>query len=303
MIKASALQAVHCTAIKNKVQDIRMATEAQVERTMELHLLEGTENAACVSTIKNDPRNLIGLIRYPQNMQIESVLGEDAIPDSVASLSARLLAHNELMKDILSVFRQLYVKDKDTFRIQLEDKTPEERQIIIGLLQDMCGAIAGLHYNEWTATISGRLASAPKARDFITGQYLEIAIYEPVCKIVEYLAGKYGKEYNIYRNVHVATRQGLNKNEFDIVIRFDGTFYVIEIKSGKNFDDFDRYRTLGQEYDIVPRRFLLIDNYLTDDEASMAEYFNDYYVTNLCGNSLEDKLSAMIENDVIGGAA
>ena len=55
---------------------------------------------------------------------------------------------------------------------------------------------------------------------------------------------------------------------------------------------------IGQEYKIVPNRFLLVDNYLTDANAETVEYFCDYYVSNLSGESLKAKIVTMIENDI-----
>lgn len=133
---------------------------------------------------------------------------------------------------------------------------------------------------------------------FMTGQYLEIAVYEYTKQIVEEIARKHNKTFEMYRNVRVATKEGLLKNEFDIVIEFNGTIYVLEIKSGKNFREFDKYMYIGQEYKIVPNRFLLVDNYLTDANAETVEYFCDYYVSNLSGDSLKNKIVTMIENDI-----
>lgn len=48
----------------------------------------------------------------------------------------------------------------------------------------------------------------------------------------------------------------------------------------------------------MPNRFLLVDNYLTDANAETVEYFCDYYVSNLSGESLKAKIVTMIENDI-----
>ena len=145
----------------------------------------------------------------------------------------------------------------------------------------MYGVISVLRYIPETELLNGKIIFSSKAQMFMTGQYLEIAVYEYTRLIVEELASKHNKTYEIYRNVRVATKEGILKNEFDLVIEFNGTFYVVEIKSGKNFREFDKYMYIGQEYKIVPNRFLLVDNYLTDVNAETVEYFCDYYVSTL----------------------
>ncbi len=104
----------------------------------------------------------------------------------------------------------------------------------------------------------------------------------------------------LYANTKVATVDGRLKNEFDLIIEnvTDSVMYVIEIKSGKHFCDFDKLTRIGREYGIVPHRLLLIDNYLTTPQMETIEYFCEYYCANLEQDNLTQKLITMIENDL-----
>lgn len=245
--------------------------------------------------------SLLQLVKNDQNMIIESVRSEDEIPASVVGLALRMLENDAIIKDIINDLRVLYVSKREDFHISLAGRSKREKDLIINLLQDMYGIISLLHYTPENDLLNGRIVFSPKAQMFLTGQYLEIAVYERTKSIMGELSRKYGKAFKVYRNVRVATKEGKLKNEFDLVIELDGMFYVVEIKSGKNFREFDKYMYIGQEYQIVPDRFLLVDNYLTDEHAETIEYFCSYYVSNLSSGSLEKKLTVMVENDLRGG--
>jgi hypothetical protein len=133
---------------------------------------------------------------------------------------------------------------------------------------------------------------------FVTGQYMEIAIQKVVRDILSKLEERHNKKFNLYANTKISTFDGKLKNEFDLIVEnvSDSIIYVIEIKSGKNFRDFDKLARIGREYDIVPNRLLLIDNYLTISQVEIIEYFCEYYCCS--PNTLEEKLTIMIENDL-----
>ena len=50
-------------------------------------------------------------------------------------------------------------------------------------------------------------------------------------------------------------------------------------------------------YNIVPDHLLLVDAYISDSKAECIEYFCDYYVCNLSGNTLQEKVTKMVIND------
>lgn len=254
-----------------------------------------------VESFSASSKGLSLLVKNSQNIVIESFKTDDEIPSSVATLALRLLENDGIVRDIINEIRVLYVSKREDFHISLAGKVKAEKDFIICLLQDMYGIISLLHYTPENEMLNGRIVFSPKAQMFLTGQYLEIAVYERAKEVMKELSMKYNKPFEVYRNVRVATKEGKIKNEFDLVIEFAGIFYVVEIKSGKNFREFDKYMYIGQEYQIVPDRFLLVYNYLADEHAETIEYFCNYYVSNLSGGSLEKKLMVMVENDLKGG--
>ena len=133
---------------------------------------------------------------------------------------------------------------------------------------------------------------------FLTGRYLELAVYQTIKDVLQELSVKYHAEYEIYRNVRVADREGRLKNEFDIAFQFNGIWYIVECKSGKCFSDWGSFAELGVTYNIVPDRLLLVDSYISDSKAECIEYFCDYYVCNLSGNTLQEKVTKMVINDL-----
>lgn len=261
--------------------------------------------AKALNVISMQESNKIGLaslIVNKQNIIIESSNDTQVVvPDSVSDLAVRLLKYDELIKEIINELRMLYTSKREDFHISLSQKSKEEKEIIVSLFQDMYGIISVFHYMPEIEMLNGKIIISPRAQAFITGQYLEIAVYKRTVDIIKRLAVQYGKAYKVYHNVKVATCEGRLKNEFDVVVEFNGFIYVIEIKSGRNFREFDKYMYIGREYNIVPDRFLLVDNYLTNEHAKTIEYFCNYYVCNLTENSLETKLTKMIENDLKEG--
>ena len=78
----------------------------------------------------------------------------------------------------------------------------------------------------------------------------------------------------------------------------DGIVYVIEVKSGYSFRDFNKYTEIGKVYGIIPDRFLLVDNCLSSEDCDITQFFCEYMVSNLEGNNFSDKLVSMIEKDM-----
>lgn len=232
-----------------------------------------------------------------QNMKIVSV-NEEKYPYIVEYLATRMF---HIYKDIESVLRVLYrahAKGENRFSASLEGKDEFQKQRIMSWLNDMKGVIAGFHYDESTNTVTGNLEMLPRARKFLTGQFMEIALTLETERILAELSARYGKPFQVQSNVIVATHDGIVQNEFDIVIAFGKLMYVIEIKTGASFRDYTKYYNVGRKYGIVPNRILLVDSWLEIDEADQAEYFAEYYVANL--ESFERKLVTMIIADMEG---
>ena len=245
-------------------------------------------------TLGNGLRDLIDGI---QNIMIESVGSDEKIPEAVGQLAIKMMKNNDLVKDLLHELRQFYIRGQKDFRLSLAGKSDAEKKQIISLFQDMAGLVSNVRYFPAFQSLNGSLVVMPKAQMFLTGQYLELAVYQTIKGVLQKLSVKYKAEYEIYRNVRVADSEGKLKNEFDIAFQFNGIWYIVECKSGKCFSDWSSFAELGVTYNIVPDHLLLVDAYISDSKAECIEYFCDYYVCNLSGNTLQEKVTKMVMND------
>lgn len=279
MLKAKAL----CAANGNAAPEIKPL----------MSVMETPVPAA--DTHGNGLRDLIGGM---QNIVIESVGSDETIPEAVGQLAIRMMKNNDLIKDLMHELRQLYIRGQKEFRLSLAGRSDVEKKQIISLFQDMAGLVSNVRYFSEFQSINGSLVVMPKAQMFLTGRYLELAVYQTIKDVLQELSVKYHAEYEIYRNVRVADREGRLKNEFDIAFQFNGIWYIVECKSGKCFSDWGSFAELGVTYNIVPDRLLLVDSYISDSKAECIEYFCDYYVCNLSGNTLQEKVTKMVINDL-----
>lgn len=251
--------------------------------------------APAADTHGNGLHDLIGGM---QNIVIESVGSDEKIPEAVGQLAIRMMKNNVLIKDLMHELRQHYIRGQKDFRLSLAGRSDAEKKQIISLFQDMAGLVSNVRYFSEFQSLNGSLVVMPKAQMFLTGQYLELAVYQTIKDVLQELSVKYHAEYEIYRNVRVADREGKLKNEFDIAFQFNGIWYIVECKSGKCFSDWGSFAELGVTYNIVPDRLLLVDSYISGSKAECIEYFCDYYVCNLSGNTLQEKVTKMVINDL-----
>ena len=279
MLKAKAL----CAANGNAAPEIKPL----------MSVMETPVPAA--DTHGNGLRDLIGGM---QNIVIESVGSDETIPEAVGQLAIRMMKNNDLIKDLMHELRQLYIRGQKEFRLSLAGRSDAEKKQIISLFQDMAGLVSNVRYFSEFQSINGSLVVMPKAQMFLTGRYLELAVYQTIKDVLQELSVKYHAEYEIYRNVRVADREGRLKNEFDIAFQFNGIWYIVECKSGKCFSDWGSFAELGVTYNIVPDRLLLVDSYISDSKAECIEYFCDYYVCDLSGHTLQEKVTKMVINDL-----
>ena len=279
MLKAKALCAVNGNAAP-EIKPLMSVMETPV---------------SAADTHGNGLRDLIGGM---QNIVIESVGSDETIPEAVGQLAIRMMKNNDLIKDLMHELRQLYIRGQKEFRLSLAGRSDAEKKQIISLFQDMAGLVSNVRYFSEFQSINGSLVVMPKAHMFLTGRYLELAVYQTIKDVLQELSVKYHAEYEIYRNVRVADREGRLKNEFDIDFQFNGIWYIVECKSGKCFSDWGSFAELGVTYNIVPDRLLLVDSYISDSKAECIEYFCDYYVCNLSGNTLQEKVTKMVINDL-----
>ena len=254
--------------------------------------------AAPVPTADTHGNGLHDLIDGIQNIVIESVGSDEKIPEAVGQLAIKMMKNNDLIKNLLHELRQFYIRGQKEFRLSLAGKSDAEKKQIISLFQDMAGLVSNVRYFPAFQSLNGSLVVMPKAQMFLTGQYLELAVYQTIRDVLQELSVKYQAEYEIYRNVRVADSEGKLKNEFDIAFQFNGIWYIVECKSGKCFSDWSSFVELGVTYNIIPDHLLLVDAYISDSKADCIEYFCDYYACNLSGNTLQEKVTKMVMNEL-----
>lgn len=250
------------------------------------------------STTEKYENGLHGLIGGMQNIVIESVGNDEKIPKAVEHLAVRMMRSNDLIKDLLYELRQLYIRGQKEFRLSLAGRSDTEKKQILALFQDMAGLVSNVHYYSEFQSLKGSLVVTPKAQVFLTGQYLELAVFHTIEDVLHELSVKFGADFTVYRNVRIADREGKLKNEFDIAFQFKGIWYIVECKSGKCFSDWGGFTELGMTYNIVPDRLLLVDPNISDSKAECIEWFCNYYVCNLSGNTLQEKITKMVCNDL-----
>lgn len=238
------------------------------------------------------------LIGGMQNIVIESVGSDEEIPEAVGQLVIRMMKSNVLIKDLMHELRQHYIRGQKDFRLSLAGRSDAEKKQIISLFQDMAGFVGNIRYCAEFQSLNGSLVMMPNAQQFMTGQYLELAVYQTIKDVLQELSVKYHAEYEIYRNVRVADREGKLKNEFDIAFRFNEIWYIVECKSGKCFSDWGSVADVGLTYNVVPNRLLLVDSFISDSWVQQIEYGCQYYVSNLSGNTLQEKVKKMVINDL-----
>ena len=258
--------------------------------------------ATALKLVTAENRDLVAdvLTKRSQNIKIEYSQNADVVPHAVEDLACKMLYLDAEIRGLLNNLRGFYVTKQEDFHLSLRGLSKEAKSSIIDLFESLYGVMSEIRYCADCDVINGKLIFSPRAQMFITGQYMEIAIRKVVQDVLTELEKKHQKQFKLYANTKVATVDGRLKNEFDLIIEnvTDSIVYVIEIKSGKNFHDFDKLARIGQEYGIIPNRLLLIDNYLTTSQMETIEYFCEYYCANLEQDNLRQKLITMIENDL-----
>lgn len=238
--------------------------------------------------------------QYNQNIRIEYSDGNEYLPASIEEIAVDMLKNDRDIRDVLKEIRRCYSMHNSYFNYSLAGMTDNRKNIVISFFQQLRVFFSSIYYSKSEDCLKGQLAFAPNVQRFWMGEYLEIAVKKIVSGITSRLGRIYGKEFKVYNNVKVTTKDGLIKNEFDTVIEniTDGIVYVIEAKSGDRFNDYDKLRRIGIEYNIVPNRLVLIDTYLTESDMDLIHHLYEYYATNLAANNLERVITDMLEKDL-----
>lgn len=283
MLKTKTLRAVeNIDEPEANIHDSQVLKEALKPSTAECKKVDGIER----------------LVGKKQNMIIESYGESDDVDEWITSLAVILVKYDSLLKGFINKLRAQYANGQKEFSFSIAAWDEAEQKIICDIFEnELCGIVDSIMIDRNHNIISGNLIFSVEARKFLSGQYMEIGVFELLREVMEEVGVRCKTEYRLYRNVIVATKNGRIKNEFDIVIECGEIFYVVEVKSGKHFNSWGDLLEVGKDYGIVPDRLLLVDSYLSDIQANRIESFCKYYVSNLNGNSFKEKLTEMISND------
>lgn len=262
-------------------------------------VLASVTNTESIAKRDQEMVGIDGLIGKKQNIVIESYGEDGAFRDCITRLAALLVKEDPLMKGLIRRLRSHYINKMKPFSFSIAGWKEEEKKKLREIFsEELCGVVDSIDVESNPDVISGNIVFSPSAQLFITGQYMEIGVYEIVKEVMREIAAYCKITWKIYRNVKVQTKNGCTKNEFDIVIEREGMFYVIEVKSGKEFKAWGDLVDIGKEYEIVPDRLLLVDSWLSDEKAGRIEELCRYYVSNLANDTLRKKIITMITNDL-----
>ena len=240
-----------------------------------------------------------GLVAKKQNMVIESYGEDEAVRECMIRLAVLLMAEDSLIKGYILKLRQQYRQETKSFCFSIARWNETEKNKLRDIFsKEFCGIVDSVDVTSDPDMISGNLVLSSKARVFLEGNYMEIGVYEIIKNVMEEIAKEYKVSWKMYRNVQVATWDGVRKNEFDTVIECNGIYYVVEVKSGKNFRDWDSLVETGRRYNVVPGRLLMIDSWLSDEKVLRIEERCKYYVSNLKKDTLREKIYRMITSDL-----
>lgn len=284
---------VHTTNTSNLVEASSVVVAEKREAEKSLNDIT-QENSATprVTGIK-------GLIGKKQNIVIESYGEDEDVRDCITRLAVLLVKEDPLMKGFIRKLRQQYCNKQKPFSFSIDGWSETDKQKIRHIFsEELCGVVDSVDVDSNPNIVSGNLVFSPAAYRFIAGQYMEIGVYEIVKEVMKEIAARCKIRWNVYRNVVVTTKNGVPKNEFDVVIECEGMFYVIEVKSGETFSAWGSLVDSGREYGIVPDRLLLVDSWLSDEKAGRIEEHCQYYVANMENDTLRKKLLKMISNDL-----
>lgn len=235
------------------------------------------------------------LVIDPIVMKLNPLDDPTEIPPAIYDLAVQITDNWDLLEPVFDALRTSLISKDYSFSVTARNGV--ERKKLVSMLSGMAGLMAGVAETGTNGvSVSGRLIPTQRGIKFVSGSFLEMACYQKVRKIVERLAAQEKVSWGVYPNVVVTDKQnGLAVNEFDMVIVFDEDLYVVEVKSGHQFSDYDKYMAVIKNYSLEDH-FLLIGNSLTKNQAEYVRYFCGYAVCTLQPNFLYDTLATLLKN-------
>lgn len=174
----------------------------------------------------------------------------------------------------------------------------DEKNDLITMLYEMkkLGLLREAFCNQKTNCITYILPAVEKIKQFLMGGWLECAFFDDVKRIVSEYAKTYGLPAHVVGNLKLGQNSdnpGSATHELDVAFTLGDIFFACEAKTGAQVD-YDRFRIVGKDLDILPDRLLLINSSLSSEEAEAVNWWYPYHVA--AGADMESALRSMISD-------
>lgn len=195
----------------------------------------------------------------------------------------------------LKLRKSIHVTKQSNYKLA-DTIDKNEKKDLITLLYEMkkLGLFCEASFNQKTNCITYSLPDVEKIRQFLMGRWLECAFYDDVKRIVSEFAESYRLPAHVVGNLKLSQNPN-NPNtathELDVAFTLGDLFFACEAKTGTQVD-YDRFRIVGKDLDILPDRLILINSSLSSKEAEAINWWYPYHV--VAGADLESALRNMI---------
>ncbi len=174
----------------------------------------------------------------------------------------------------------------------------DEKNDLITMLYEMkkLGLLREAFCNQKINCITYILPDVEKIKQFLMGGWLECAFFDDVKRIVSEYAKTYGLSAHVVGNLKLGQNSdnpGSATHELDVAFTLGDIFFACEAKTGAQVD-YDRFRIVGKDLDILPDRLLLINSSLSSEEAEAVNWWYPYHVA--AGADLESALRSMVSD-------
>lgn len=265
-----------------------------------------SDNTASIITAVNDasepqsstPESVIDKFLFDHNIvvlekhnpEIESELSE------ISYLLDGIAQHIDATEDLFHTLRKAIATD-GKFTYNPTGLTPERLEAVKKVMKlfKLCGIFSELRA---MGAYNGVVSTATRVRSFIAGTWLELFSQQHGIEVISEKAKQLNLPYEILCNVKVTDQEG-TQHEIDLMFSIGVHVFAVEMKSGLNFMDYDRYRLLAEYLHLIPDRFMLVNSTLLDKDATKCiTYFYRYYICNSA--DYVSTLSDMIDKAFMG---
>lgn len=233
--------------------------------------------------------NIVVLEKH--NPEIESELSK------ISYLLDGIAQHIDATEDLFHTLRKAIAETDGKFTYNPTGLTPERLEAVRKVMKlfKLCGIFSELRE---MGAYNGMISTATRVRSFIAGTWLELFSQQHGIEVISEKAKQLNLPYEILCNVKVTDQEG-TQHEIDLMFSIGVHVFAVEMKSGLNFMDYDRYRLLAEYLHLIPDRFMLVNSTLLDKDATKCiTYFYRYYICNSA--DYVSTLSDMIDKAFMG---